>query len=75
MKRLSKMNAALINNAVGMIGTYDPDEIVFIFEERLTRSELQAIEPFLAWVHASDKRPTCDALIPLYQEYVKSGSK
>lgn len=41
----------MISDAVKTTGTYDPQENLCFFEEKLTMDEIEEIEPFLRWVH------------------------
>lgn len=41
----------LVADAVRSRGTYNPDEITFMFMEQLTVKELEQLTSFLDWVH------------------------
>ena len=51
MIQLGERNFLLINQGVKMLGTYNPDEILCIFEEELYVNEVYTIRDFLTWVH------------------------
>ena len=55
MNKLGIRNYTLISQAVKSVGTFNPDEILFIFEEELYADEAIEIEAFLKWCHAIDK--------------------
>ena len=55
MKTLSQRLYGLISDGVKMTGTYDPDETLPAFEERLTLPEAEEIEKFLRWCHDNRK--------------------
>lgn len=61
----------LILDAVKTMGSYDPNEILFIFEENLTFEEHEHISGFLEWVHATNKgfgRANIDTVWSAYWE-------
>ena len=41
--------------AVQQAGSYDPEEALPVIEEQLTLADAQALQAFLAWVHANGK--------------------
>lgn len=51
MKHLGAKNFALISQAIKAMGTYNPAEILCLFEEQLTIDEVGDIAEFLAWCH------------------------
>jgi hypothetical protein len=51
MTELGDRNYALISQAVKTFGSYDPNEIFCMFEERLYTHEGKTIKKFLQWVH------------------------
>lgn len=55
MNKLGKRNYELISQGVGMIGTYNPDDIMFIFEEQLLTTQYDTIYNFLKWCHINQK--------------------
>ena len=55
MKKLSAKVYQAISRGVNMIGTFNPSEISFIFEEDLTVKQYDAVIPFLQWCHDNDK--------------------
>ena len=50
MKRLGARNFALIADAVRDMGSYDPEEILHLFEEQLYFYQSDTIVLFLKWV-------------------------
>ena len=52
---LSELEIDMIIDAIKCSGTYDPDEIMCAFEERLTHDQYQKIYPFLKWVHEKNQ--------------------
>jgi len=55
MNQLGDRNYTLISRGVGMLGTFDPNEIFPAFEESLYIDEAQEIWDFLEWVHENNK--------------------
>lgn len=55
MKKLGKRNYELICRGVKTIGSYNPDEIFFMFEEELYINQIEEIYNFLKWVHENNK--------------------
>lgn len=55
MEKLGERNYELIAQAVNTYGTYDPDEIYPMFEERLYVDESDTVLDFLSWVHENGK--------------------
>jgi len=55
MKKLGVRNYTLISQAVKSVGTFNPDEILFIFEEELYINEAEEVEAFLQWCHDNGK--------------------
>ncbi len=55
MQKLGERNYAIISRGVKSIGSYNPEEIMFIFEEKLYVNEYEEIEAFLQWCHDNDK--------------------
>lgn len=55
MKKLGNRNYKLIKSGVQAHGTYDPDEIMYFFEEELYVDEYDEVYDFLEWVHENDK--------------------
>ena len=54
MEKLGRANYNSISRGVKTYGTYDPQEIFFIFEEELYMNEADIIWDFLEWCHAND---------------------
>lgn len=52
LKKLGRRNYDLISRGVNTMGSYDPNEILFLFEEELYTDEYTTIVSFLRWVHA-----------------------
>jgi hypothetical protein len=52
-KKLSAKVAELIRSGVDMSGSFDPDNTLFYFEERLTLEEAYQAHAFLIWVHST----------------------
>lgn len=55
MDKLGEGNYALISRGVKTVGTYNPDEILFMFEEDLYTDEYEEIIDFLKWCHENNK--------------------
>lgn len=55
MNKLGERNYMLIRSGVSAMGTYDPDEILYYFEEELHIDEIDEIETFLKWCHDRDR--------------------
>ena len=55
MKKLGERNYILISQGVGAEGTYDPNEIFYIFEEQLYTNEYDEVWNFLDWCHTNEK--------------------
>jgi hypothetical protein len=55
MEKLGDRNWTLISMGVKTFGTFNPHEIMFMFEEELYMDEAQEIEDFLRWVHESGR--------------------
>jgi hypothetical protein len=55
MTKLGERNYLLISRGVKCEGSYDPNEIFFIFEEELYIDESQDIWDFLEWCHRANK--------------------
>ena len=56
MKKLGNRNYTLISMGVNTCGTFNPDEILGIFEEELYADEVNEIYKFLQWVHKNNLR-------------------
>ena len=54
-KKLSFHLYCLISEGVKTHGSYDPNEILYIFEENLTSAEYNTVVPFLSWVSQDSK--------------------
>ena len=53
MKKLGERNFYIMYPSIKDMGTCDPNEIFFIFEESLYMHEGEEIEEFLDWCHAN----------------------
>ena len=51
MKKLGRTNYVLITRGIKTYGTFDPQEIFFLFEEELYMDESDTIWDFLEWCH------------------------
>jgi hypothetical protein len=56
MKKLGARNYALISSGVKALGSYNPDEILFMFEEQLYVDQYEEIIAFLKWVHENHEK-------------------
>jgi len=50
-----KRNEQVIRSAVNTLGTYDPNEILYMFEESLYGGEVKPIVDFLNHIHSNNK--------------------
>lgn len=75
MKKLGTRNYALIEMGVKTIGSYDPDQIFFLFEEQLYIKEADTIYNFLKWVHNNDKHFGHGNYEEVFSEFLKAGGK
>ena len=55
MRKLGIRNYTLISRGVKTHGTYNPDEILYLFEEELYAVQVKEIIAFLKWVHENNK--------------------
>jgi len=55
MNKLGDRNYSLISAAVKTVGSYDPDEILYLFEEQLYVDDYDEVVEFLRWVHKKGK--------------------
>ncbi len=55
MTILGERNFTLISRGLKTKGTFDPDKILFMFEEELYTDECEEIEEFLQWCHDNNK--------------------
>jgi hypothetical protein len=72
LKTLSKKNAELLRQAVKMGGTFNPEDILFYVEERMTIDEGLQAEAFLTWCHENDKTFGWNAQ-DVYLDFMKEG--
>jgi hypothetical protein len=78
MKKLGARNYALISRGIKIHGTYDPNEILYIFEEQLYVHQIKEIIAFLKWVHDNDKNfgsGTYEQVFAEWKVYVKANFK
>ena len=71
--QLSERLQGLIHQGVKTFGTYDPKEVVPLFEEELTLDELEAAQGFLGWVHENGKQFGWGNIDKVWREYQRSG--
>lgn len=55
MDKLGALNYSLISRGVKTHGSYDPNEIFYMFEEELYTDEVDEISDFLQWCHDNKK--------------------
>lgn len=72
MKNLSQANYYLIKNAVNTEGTFNPDEIMYLFEEQLTSDQYDDIYSFLSWVDTNNKPFGSGNYKTVYKQYINS---
>jgi hypothetical protein len=72
MKKLGQRNYLLISQGVGAVGTYDPNEIFFFFEESLYMDQADTIWDFLEWVHKSGKMFGSGNYEAVFKEFLSS---
>jgi hypothetical protein len=72
MKQLSQRLYTLISKAVNIEGTFNPDEILYLFEEDLTSKEYAVVVPFLKWCHENNKGFGKSNYNERFQEYLSS---
>lgn len=54
-KKLGHLLYYVISEAVRTMGTYEPNEIFFLFEENLTAEQSLTVYGFLEWIHKNNK--------------------
>lgn len=62
MKKLGYRNYILMFGAIKICGTFNPDEIMPYFEERLYVHEADTVWAFLEWVHADEVNRSFDRM-------------
>lgn len=72
--QLSERLQSLIHRGVKTFGTYDPEEVIVLFEEELTLDELEAAKGFLGWVHENGKTFGRGNINKVWREYQKQKS-
>ena len=72
MKKLGTRNYTLISQGVKTMGSYNPDEILFIFEEQLYVHQIEEIIAFLKWVHENGKGFGSGNYESVFTEFKKS---
>ena len=75
MKKLGQRNYLLISEAVKCCGTFDPNEILPMFEERLYVDQYNEVVDFLTWVHESGKTFGSGNYEQVFAEYKATGRK
>ena len=61
---------SVVSRGPKMLGTYDPEEILPVFEEELTFAELDKVVPFLRWLHETGKGMGFGNYEERYAEYL-----
>jgi len=69
---MNRTVATLVLNAVRTFGTYDPDEIMCLFEESLTLREARDVHAFLAWVHGTRRQFGTGNIGSVWNEWKKT---
>lgn len=72
IKKLGIRRYNLISSAVRMEGTYDPDEILYLFEESLYIKEAPSVIKFLTWVHKNNKTFGSGNYEEVFLEFLKA---
>jgi len=72
LKKLGDRNYLLIKRGVKSFGTFNPEEIMCMFEEDLYVSEAQEVENFLKWVHETGKSFGSGNYEEVFAEYLKA---
>lgn len=72
MKKLGQRNYLLISKGVNTFGTFNPNEIFFLFEEDLYVSEFRTIWNFLDWVHNNGKMFGSGNYEEVFKEFLSS---
>ncbi len=72
MKKLNDKVISLMRNAVSTVGSYNPSECFFIFEESLTIEESIYTEAFLRWVHDNNKTFGSGNINDVYSEFTRT---
>ena len=75
MKQLGARNYALISSGVNVYGTFNPEEIFFVFEEELYVNEATEIWNFLEWCHKNNKRFGRSNYENVFSEFKNSDKK
>ena len=76
MKELGIRNHTLIVPVIREVGTFNPNEILFWFEERLYTHEVYQIERFLDWCHETKQSVYADIneLFKIFLPYDKKNN-
>ena len=56
LNTLGERKYDLISSAINTLGTYNPNEILPFFEEKLYSDEVKEIKDFLQWCYDNDKK-------------------
>ncbi len=75
MKKLGERNYMLIKSGVKTHGTYDPDKILYIFEENLYCDEIGEICDFLKWCHTNGKHFGSGNYEDVFKEFKEANKK
>ena len=70
--RLREQVFEYILDAGKMVGTWEPKEVMFIFEEKLTDVEYDEVEKFLQWMFDNKKTMGSGNYKKMYEEFKKS---
>jgi hypothetical protein len=72
MKKLGKANYNLISLGIRTEGTFNPDDIFYLFEEQLLACQIDRIYNFLKWCHNNKKTFGSGNYEQVFSEYLKS---
>jgi len=70
MKELGERNYTLITPCIRAEGTFDPNELFFMFEEQLYMDEADTIWDFLEWCHRENKSAENTDVYELFKEFI-----
>jgi hypothetical protein len=70
-RKLSRHLFSCISRGAKTHGTYDPDEILYLFEEELTLDECTLVVHFLNWLHENQKGMGHGNRDAVYAEYIQ----
>ena len=69
---LTELERYMILDAVKTEGTYNPDEIMYLFEESLTFPQYRKISGFLRWVHQTGLKFGHGNIDVVYSNYLEA---